>query len=262
MIGLFDSGIGGLTVVRALQRLMPEVSLIYFGDTARTPYGNKSPQVVEQYGLEAARFLIDKGATALVVACNTVSAVGVEAIKKAWPQVPVFEVISPVADKITSDRFKKVGIMGTRATINSQAYQKRLAGSGIKVIAQSAPLLVPLVEENYINKPVTKRVIKSYLSSFKQAQVEVLVLACTHYPLLKKIIRSRLPKKIKIFDPADETAKVVAAWFKNNPQEAIRINGSRSHYYVSDLTPHFQKVAEQWLGQKINLEKVDILSGV
>ncbi len=260
MIGLFDSGIGGLTVVRALRRLRPEVDLIYFGDTARTPYGNKSAKVVEQYGLEAAKFLLDKGATALVVACNTVSAVGVEAIKKTWPKVPVFEVISPVADKIISGHFKKVGIMGTRATINSQAYQKRLTGSGIKVTAEPAPLLVPLVEENYINKPATKRIVKSYLSPFKQAQVEVLVLACTHYPLLKKIIRSRLSKKIKIFDPADETARAVVAWLNNNPQEAVRINSRRSHYFVSDLTPHFQKVAEQWLGQKINLEKVGILN--
>ncbi|MBU1039014.1 glutamate racemase [Patescibacteria group bacterium] len=260
MIGLFDSGIGGLTVVRALQRLLPDVSLVYFGDTARTPYGNKSAQVVKGYGLEASKFLLEKGATVLVVACNTVSAVGIEEIRQTWPKVPIFEVISPVVEKIKLSNFKKVGIMGTRATINSQAYQTKLNQASIKVQACAAPLLVPLVEENYINTPATKRIVKNYLLPFKQAQVEALVLACTHYPLLKKIIRARLPKKMKILDPADETARVVVAWLKNNPNFSQKLNNNQSHYYVSDLTPHFQKVAEQWLGKKINLEKVDLIN--
>jgi len=259
MIGLFDSGIGGLTVVRAVQRLLPDYACLYFGDTARTPYGNKSPDVVTKYGLQAARFLIERGAKVLVVACNTVSAVGVEAIKQTWPDLPVFEVISPVINKISQTAgLKLVGVMGTRATVNSGVYQSQLKQFKVRVVAAPAPLLVPLVEENWLTKPETKRIVKNYLQPFKQSQVQALILACTHYPLLKGLIEQRLGKRIKIIDPAEETAQALQRWLVDHPEFDQQLSRAASHYYVSDLTMHFKAVAEKWLGRKITLEQVDI----
>lgn len=260
MIGLFDSGIGGLTVVREVIKRLPQHVFIYFGDTARTPYGNKSAEVVAEYGLEAAKFLIDKGAKILIVACNTVSAVGMEAIKKAYPSVPVFEVITPAVAKAKElSKSKRVGIMGTRALVNSGIYQKLLNEMGkFKVSAHAAPLLVPLVEEGWLNKPETKRIVKSYLTPFKRAQVDTLVLACTHYPLLKKLIVAKAGKCIKIIDPACETAQTVADWLVKHPETDKELKRGDSHFYVSDLTPNFQTIAEKWLGRKITLEKVHL----
>ncbi len=258
MIGLFDSGVGGLTVVKEVMRKLPGVALTYFGDTARTPYGNKSAEVVAAYGLEAAKFLVDRGAQVLVVACNTVSAVGLDAIKQAYPKLPVFDVITPAVSAITASGAKHVGVMGTRALVTSGIYQRLLKTAGdYQVIAGAAPLLVPLVEENWLNKPETKRIIKHYLAPFKQAQVECLVLACTHYPLLKKLIAARLGKRVQVIDPAAATAAALADWLKQNPA-AVALTPGQSHFYVSDLTPQAQAIAQNWLGTTITLEKVSL----
>lgn len=263
MIGLFDSGIGGLTVVKEVMKKLPDYSLVYFGDTARTPYGNKSAEVVREYGLQAAQFLVEHGAKIMVVACNTVSSVGLEAIKQAYPNVPMFDVISPAVEAINSrneelgTHDRCIGIMGTRALVNSGIYQKALSNN-FKVVAQAAPLLVPLVEEGWLNKPETKRIIKTYLTPFKQAQANTLVLACTHYPLLKKIIAPRLSKRTKIVDPAEETARVLADWLKARPEVDSALPRGESHFYVSDLTPQFQAIAEKWLKRTIKLEKVSL----
>ena len=261
MIGLFDSGIGGLTVVRELKRLLPGVALAYFGDTARTPYGNKSAEVVSRYGLEATKFLVDKGCQMVVVACNTVSAVGLQAIRQAYPQLPLFDVITPAVSAVSRLplKRKKVGVMGTRALVGSNIYQRLLAEvNGFTVVAQAAPLLVPLVEEGWFDKPETKRVVRHYLRSFKQAQVEALVLACTHYPLLKEVIASRLGKRITIIDPATATAAVVVEWLKQHPGVDSRLERDSSRFYVSDLTDHTKMIAQKWLGQKITLERVSL----
>jgi len=216
MIGLFDSGVGGLTVLREVAQQLPGVALTYLGDTARTPYGNKSGGVVAGYGLQAARFLVSRGAQVLVVACNTVSAVGLEAIRQEFPEVPLFDVIGPAVRAVEGAGFTRVGVMGTRALVASGAYQAALPGR--QVVARAAPLLVPLVEENWLNRPETKRIVKSYLQPFKQAQVQVLVLACTHYPLLKAVIRPRISRRTQLIDPAEETAAVLAAWLTEHPE--------------------------------------------
>lgn len=257
MIGLFDSGIGGLTVLREVAKRLPPAALTYFGDTARTPYGNKSAEVVTQYGLEAAKFLVERGAKAMVVACNTVSAVGLEAIKQAHPNVPVFDVITPAVTAVGKLvlRSHVVGVMGTRALVGSGIYQRLLAQkNSYRVVAHAAPLLVPLVEEGWLDTPETKRIVKRYLAPFKQAQVEALVLACTHYPLLKKIIVPRMGRRVKIVDPAEETAAAVAAWAKEHGEPLA----GESHFYVTDLTPHTQEIASKWLGRKVVLEKVTV----
>lgn len=258
MIGLFDSGIGGLTVVREVMKLLPGTGLIYFGDTARTPYGNKSPEVIAQYGLEATKFLIDKGATVIVVACNTVSAVGLEAIKQAYPKVPIFDVITPAIKQVVEKKYSKVGVMGTRALVKSEIYQHLLKQYKINVVANPAPLLVPLAEEGWLDKPETKRIVKGYIRPFIKEQVKALILACTHYPLLKNIIRARLSKRIELIDPAVATAQDLYSWLKNNPAAAAELVLGDSHFYVSDLTPQFQAIAEKWLSRKIILEKVKL----
>ena len=274
MIGLFDSGVGGLTVLKEVQKKLPKVKLIYLGDTARTPYGNKSAEVVSAYGVEAARFLVEKGAKIIVVACNTVSAVGIEAIKKEFPKIKVFDVITPAVERVVKlkirnpvkqtpgvatgrspkSEIKRVGIMGTRALVNSGIYQKLLKEQGdFEVIARAAPLLVPLVEENLLYKSETKRIVKTYLQPFKQHQIDALVLACTHYPLLKKIIIPRLPKRAILIDPAEETA---SALLKNIKADELEI-GERE-FYVTDLNEQTQMIAERWLRQKIKLQKVSL----
>ncbi|MFH1111827.1 MAG: glutamate racemase [Patescibacteria group bacterium] len=256
MIGAFDSGIGGLTVVKAIWKLLPQAPLIYFGDTARTPYGDKSAEVVSQFGVQDAEFLVNKGATILVVACNTVSAVGIGAIKQRFPDLTIFEVISPAVEKVRGlSKSKRVGIIGTRALVNSNIYKNLLSGNGFQVFQQAAPLLVPLVEENWLDKPETKRIIKGYLRALKHQQVDTLVLACTHYPLLKKIIASRVGKKVKIVDPADEVAVKLKEYLVTSGNQEY-LGSTPSHFYVSDLTPHFQEIAQKWLGKKINLEKI------
>ena len=271
MIGLFDSGIGGLTVARELRRRLPGLGLVYFGDTARTPYGNKSPEVISRYGLEATKFLVEQGCQIVVVACNTVSAVGLTAIHQAYPKLPVFDVITPAVTAVVKHQTDKkksaansasrVGVMGTRALVTSGLYQKLLSQAGsYKVIASAAPLLVPLVEEGWLDSPETKRVIKRYLAPFKQAQVESLVLACTHYPLLKNIIASRLGKRVFVIDPAVETAKAVAEWLSQHPEVEAKLAKGPGRFYVSDRTEHTQAIAQKWLGQKIDLEQIQLNS--
>ena len=251
MIGFFDSGIGGLTVVREFKRRAPQVPLLYFGDTARTPYGNKSPEVVAEYGLEATRFLVEHGATAVVVACNTVSAVGLASIRHAYPELPVFDVITPAVQAVKAlEKIHRVGIMGTRALVGSGVYQQML--KGYKVFAFPAPLLVPLVEEGWLDAPETKRIVKHYLMPFKQVQVEALVLACTHYPLLKTLIQARIPKRTKLIDPAAATTQAVAAWCEQNQDKLEAAKQSR--YFVTDVTPHTQDIACRFLGRDITLE--------
>lgn len=260
MIGLFDSGVGGLTVVREIIRRLPDYSLIYLGDTARTPYGNKSAEVVSEYGLQAAKFLIDRGAKIIVVACNTVSAVGLEAIKQAYPNIPIFDVITPAITAVKKqNQCHHVGVVGTRGLVASGIYQRLLAkDNSYQVTAQAAPLLVPLVEEGWLDQPETKRIIRKYLKPFKQAQVDTLVLACTHYPLLKNLIIPRLGKTVKVIDPAEETAVTLTEWLAQHSTEADSLPLGESHYYVTDFTPHTEHIASSWLKRTVKLEKVEL----
>lgn len=260
MIGLFDSGIGGLTVVREVMKALPDYSLVYLGDTARTPYGNKSPAVVSQYGLEAVKFLVGKGAQVIVVACNTVSAVGMDAIRQHYPKMPVFDVVTPAVEAVMREsRGHRVGVMGTRALVQSGIYQKLLAAKNkFEVVAQPAPLLVPLVEEGWLDRPETKRIVKRYLTPFKQAQVDTLVLACTHYPLLRSVIAARVGKRMKLIDPAEQTARVLADWLHAHPDIDKILPHGPSHFYATDVTAQAQGIAETWLRHTVTLEPAHI----
>lgn len=255
MLGIFDSGIGGLTVVKELIKAVPKLSFVYFGDTARTPYGTKSPEVIQEYALEDTDFLLRQGARAVVVACNTVSSVAVDILRARHPGVPFFEVVTPAAvEALRMTKNGRVGVIGTRATVGSRIYERllRSARNDVRVFSVPAPLLVPLVEEGWVKKPETKRILKQYLLPLKRAQIDTLILGCTHFPLLKHLAAPIMGKKVKLIDPAEALACEVAAYIKEHA-EFISSKVTR-RYVVSSRTPRFQEVAEAWLGGRVVLD--------
>lgn len=259
MIGVFDSGLGGLTVVRELERVLPDAALLYFGDTARYPYGQRSSEVIQRYALQDAQFLIAKGATMILIACNTASAVASETLKNEL-SVPVFEVITPAVDAaLAVTKTKRIGLLGTRATVASGIYDRLLAEKGdYTVVANAAPLLVPIVEEGFIDKPETKTIIRKYYAPIRRATVDTLILGCTHYPMLKSIIAKRAGKRVTVVDPAVETAQRVAAFVREHPEH---ITHGESTFYLSDVTGHARAVARRWLGHDITFQPSGVLEG-
>lgn len=258
MIGVFDSGIGGLTVLKALREKLPEYSFIYFGDTARTPYGSKSPETILEYGREDARALISRGAKIIVIACNTVSAVAGERLCEEFA-VPVFEVIAPaVREALRLSRAPKIGVIGTRATIGSGAYQKLIqeARPGAGVEALACPLFVPLVEEGWEGSAEAGSVVKKTLSAIQFEGIDTLILGCTHYPLLKEQIRASVPAGVQLIDSAEAVAIEVAQYLRVNTEaERQMIKGGEVRVWVSDKTEHLGELARAWLG-KVSIEKI------
>ncbi len=257
MIGIFDSGIGGLTVVKAVMQQLPEYEIVYFGDTARTPYGTKSPATIREYAVQDTEFLLSKGARIIVVACNTASSLATETLRLRFPDVPVFEVVTPAVIKaLELTRKKRVGIIGTRATVDSRVYSRKLTDldPDIRTVCTACPLLVPLVEEGWLNCRETRMITKKYLSPVKRQQVDTLVLGCTHYPLLKEIIQVKMGKRVRIVDSSLELAAHVKEHLAQHPDiGAVLKKGNDHQFYVSDLTPAFAEVARKFLGLPINL---------
>jgi len=260
-IGVFDSGIGGLTVVRALTQELPHENIIYFGDTARVPYGPKSPQVIREYAGQNTDFLLKHDVKMIVIACNTVSSVAIDVVQKR-AKVPVVDVILPGARTATiATKKKRIGIIGTVGTILSNSYTNaiRQLDSSIIVINQSCPLFVPLVEEGWIKHKVTEMIAREYLFPLKLQKVDTLVLGCTHYPLLKDVINDFFDGRIQLIDSGKETAKEV----RNILSEKKLLNRSRNRarlqFYVSDISPKFTEVGELFLGQKLG--KVRLAEG-
>ncbi|MBE9550804.1 MAG: glutamate racemase [Proteobacteria bacterium] len=259
MIGVFDSGIGGLTVVRALKHHLPDYDILYFGDTARTPYGTKSPETVIQYAIEDAEMLLQEGAQMLVVACNTASSVATVTLKERL-DVPILEVISPAVKMAVSDSKRtRVGIIGTRATVNSGVYEDKIKAvrPDMKVYGQPCPLLVPLVEEGWLEKGETRKIVKKYLHPLKLKQIDILILGCTHYPLLKKIIQAKIGKRVKVIDSSEALSDSVTDFLRRNPHVDSRLGktGTRQ-FYVSDVTEQFQRIAKTILKTTVTLEHI------
>ncbi len=261
MIGIFDSGIGGLTVVKELLRQLPQYQILYFGDTARLPYGTKGQETITKFGLEDAAFLESYGAHVIVIACNTASAVAASAIRAA-SKVSVFDVIVPAVEKAAQvTKNKRIGVIGTYATVNSGVYERLLKEKhpDMKVLGQAAPLLVPLVEEGWLKRPETKRILKYYVRPLLQQGVDTLILGCTHYPFLKSMLQQYVGRRVKLVDPAEEVAKELAQYIKDHPElEATLKKGSSHQFFLSDVTPRFQGIAEKWLGMKITIEKASL----
>lgn len=252
-IGVFDSGIGGLTVVRALIKQLPHENIVYFGDTARVPYGPKSPQVVREYAAQDTDFLVKYDVKLIVVACNTVSSVALEIVQK-HSKVPVVGVIVPGAKAaVNATQKKRIGVIGTIGTINSKAYTNAIhqLDPSIVVISQPCPLFVSLAEEGWIDHKATEIIAKEYLFPLRLQKIDTLVLGCTHYPILEEKIRTVFDNNITLIDSGEATAIEV----ENILNEQNICNPSRLkanvQFYVSDIPYRFAEIGERFLGQKL-----------
>ncbi len=256
-IGIFDSGVGGLTVLKELKKVFPNESFIYYGDTARVPYGLKSKKTVTRYAIQIINFLLKKDVKLIVVACNTVSSNSIPILKKLFP-IPIIGVIEPGVNLAVSlTKNKKIGVIGTPATIKSHKYKSFLLkkNKNIKVFEKACPLFVPLVEEGWLNSPITYEVIKTYLSDIKKENIDTLILGCTHYPLLAPLIQKYLPK-VSLINSGYSIALKIKDILKKNNLYSSKKKKIKDEYYVSDLTPNFLKIAEMILNKKINKIKV------
>ena len=252
-IGIFDSGVGGLTVVRQIHRVLPNENLIYLGDTARVPYGTKSPSTVVRFACEDTQFLLQQNVKAVVVACNTVSAWALPVLERKF-DVPIFGVIIPGAcAALKKTKTRRIGVIGTSATIRSHAYSKAILARSdtAQVFVRSCPLLVPLVEEAWNDHPVTLRVLREYLAPLLRQRIDTLVLGCTHYPLLKDSIRKVTNGKITLIDSAESCATYVkerlaaSKLLSTNRQQRGTIQP-----FVTDEVERFDELAARFLGQK------------
>ena len=255
-IGVFDSGVGGLTVAAALRRRLPRESILYLGDTARLPYGSKSPDTVTRYTRRNIEFLTERGVKAVVVACNTASAL---ALPHLDPQVPTWGVIEPGARKAAEVSRGRVGVIATEATVLSDAYPRALRAlrPDLEILSQACPLFVPLVEEGWLDDPVTEQVAERYLRPLLDAGIDTLVLGCTHYPLLKSVLRRAVGPDVMLVDSAEAVAEVVAAGLAAGEIEAAD-HPAEHHVCVTDAGEKFHRLAGRILGEDVTLEWVEV----
>ncbi|KAA0248162.1 MAG: glutamate racemase [Ignavibacteriota bacterium] len=260
-IGVFDSGIGGLTVVKRLSSTLPNESIIYFGDTARVPYGSKSNSTVIEYSIQDTKFLLQKNIKALVVACNTASSIAIPDLKKKF-DIPIIGMIEPGSRlALKKSQSKKIGVIGTRATVSNLAYSKEIKkiNSSAQVIEKPCPLFVPLAEEGWINHKATYEVAEEYLKELREEKIDTLVLGCTHYPILSEVIRKVIGSKVTLIDSGIASSEVI----KSELEKLDLLSDSKKtgvqEYYVSDIPAKFKEVAELFLGKEIDhVHKVDL----
>lgn len=260
-IGVFDSGIGGLTVLREIAEQLPGEDVVYFGDTARIPYGSRSKETVVKYFLQSARFLLTKDIKAIVIACNTASAMAMEEAQDKF-NIPIIGVIEPGAKAaVAATKNSKIGVIGTKGTINSQSYQKKIRRilPSAEIIGVPCPLFVPIVEEGWENSDVAFMVARHYLLELKEHNIDSLVLGCTHYPALRYTIDRVFEGKVTLINPAYETAKEVRVLLEENNMLSSKIDGGVHKFYVSDDPENFKRVGGNIIKAEINsIEKVDI----
>jgi glutamate racemase len=253
-IGVFDSGMGGLTVVREMISQLPNESIIYFGDTARVPYGPKSPDTVLRYSREITSYLKGEGVKALVVACNTATAHALPALRREF-DMPIVGVIEPGARAAAAvTRTKRVGVIGTAGTIKSRAYEKEIRKllPDVEVTAQACALFVPLVEEGWLDSEVTRAVARNYLAPIVSAEVDTLVLGCTHYPLMKTVIGNVVGREVRLIDSAHETARQAGELLREHGLENGTPDGARYRFIASDAPDTFLGLGERFLGSPID----------
>ncbi len=260
-IGVFDSGIGGLTVLRIIHQTLPGESTVYLGDTARVPYGTKSPEVVTRYALNNAGFLVKRGIKLLVVACNTASAVALGALQRDL-DVPVVGVIRPGARKAArTTRSGVVGVIGTEGTITSGSYERELVDirPGTRVMKRPCPLFVPLAEEGFEAHPVTQAVAQEYLGDFAKDGMDTLILGCTHYPVLRGPIQKAVGPGVTLVDSATAVAEVVAEELGRLNLARTKAGAAHHEFFVTDVPQRFQAVGERFLGARLSgIQQVDV----
>ncbi len=249
-----------MTVARAIETMLPDFQLIYYGDLARTPYGSKSSEAIIEYSIANTEFLIGHGARVIIIACNSAASFASDTLRQKFT-VPIFEVITPaVARAVTATTTGNIGIIGTRATIRSGIYDQKIKelAPELRVFSKACPLLVPLVEEGWADARETKMILRKYLAPLKQKQIDTLVLGCTHYPLLKDLIRHRMGKnRIRLIDSSIEVALSLQQYLTENPNFGKTMqHGNKNKYFVSDMTQAAAATAEKIFGRNIYLKKV------
>ncbi|MGB8658256.1 MAG: glutamate racemase [Candidatus Zixiibacteriota bacterium] len=260
-IGIFDSGLGGLTVAKRIFELLPNENVVYFGDTARFPYGPRSKEIIRKFSFQDANFLLSQKVKFIVVACNTASSLALEPLRRRY-QVPLIGVVEPGASAAAgATKNGKIGVIGTVGTIHSRAYQNaiRQLNSQLKVYSLPCPLFVSLAEEGYVNKRATRLISEEYLSPLVKKGVDTLVLGCTHYPLLKNVISKTMGGKVRLIDSADEVAKKVRDFLSQH--QLLRTTDGKAFrmFYVSDVPDRFIEVGQRFLRAKIEkVKRIDI----
>jgi len=260
-IGIFDSGVGGLTVVREVMKCLPKEQIVYLGDTARVPYGTKSNQTIKRFSIENAQFLKRFKVKLIVVACNTASSIALAVLRKRF-NIPIIGVIKPGAKRaIKVTRNGRIGVIGTSATIKSKAYEKEIKSiSRNSVISMACPLFVPLAEEGWLNGKITLSIVKKYLEPLMKNDIDTLVLGCTHYPLLRNSISRIVGSNVNIVDSASSVAKEIASVLKRNDKLASRSKISMHRFFATDAVEQFVKVGQEFLGKKIRSARRAVIS--
>jgi len=256
MIGVFDSGVGGITVVKALKDALPEYDVIYFGDTARTPYGNKSLAAISTFTRQGIDFLLQRGAKLLIIASSAAAGANSGDMTEQ-PKAPWLEIITPaVQQALKASRRSRIGIIGTRATIACKIYEQKIRALDpqAKVYSREGSLLVPLVEEGWLKKPETVRIVKKYIYPLKVRQIDTLILGCAHFGFLKEIFKRKMGSNIRIIDPTVTVVGTIKTFLRCNPELDAQLDKSgRTHFFVSDISEHFQKTAQVLYGGHIQL---------
>lgn len=259
-IGIFDSGIGGLTIAHALKEKLPNENIIYFGDTEHLPYGEKSEKAIQNFSKKITQFLIDKKCKAIIIACNSASSVALQTVKKVAKKLPVFNVISPIVTKIAKDCSEfNIGVIGTKATIQSNIYEREIRAICpiAKVFSLATPLFTPMIEEGFINEDISHTVIANYLSNKKLATINHLILACTHYPLIHQEIKNYYKGTVTVIDSVNIVAKYIAKQLKTN--NLLNTNSkTEHHFYVSNYTKSFGESAKFFFKEDLKLEEMNL----
>lgn len=259
-IGIFDSGVGGLTVAHAIKQILPGESLVYFGDTAHLPYGDKSADSIKYYSRKITEFLLENNAKVVLVACNSASASAFDTLKKEFKgKTILFDVIDPVVDYISTRDFRKIGVIGTKRTISSGTYEAKIRhkSPSTAVVSMATPLLVPMIEEGFIFDDISNAIIRAYLTDQSLAGIQALILGCTHYPIIRNQISKIFNFNVEVVD----SARLVALILRDALEKNGLLNDSgkvKDQFYVSDYTPYFEKIARMFFEGEINLKKVEI----
>jgi glutamate racemase len=259
-IGIFDSGVGGLTVAHAIKQILPAENLIYFGDTAHLPYGDKSAESIRYYSSRITEFLLEHNSKVILVACNSASASAFDFLKSEFgKQTILLDVIDPVIEYISSGSFTKIGVIGTKMTISSGTYEKKVNAKSplTSIISLATPLLVPMIEEGFIFDDISNAIIRSYLSNASLAGIQALILGCTHYPIIRNQISKFFNFNVEVVDSARIVSSVLREVLEKN--DLLNISGNtKDQFFVSDYTDYFGKIAKMFFEGEINLRKADI----
>lgn len=255
-IGVFDSGVGGLTVAKEIKRLLPHESIIYFGDTKHLPYGDKSQEAIAKFSKKITRFLIKENCKAIVVACNSATSNAIDEIKSVAKNTLVVDVISPVTKKVAYEIHEKIGVIATKATVNSHAYKRSIhrLNRHLKVVEIPTPLMVPIIEEGFCNTQVSRYAMESYLSNKKLEGIDAIILGCTHYPLIEKEVQQIFQGKVNVVN----SPLIVVNQLIHEMDSKNLLSESKTpeyHFYLSDYTANFERLAKQFFGKSIHLEQ-------